>query len=105
MWDTRGCAGRIGVSKVRRGREACEACASSTKEVAEMVLYRGNGDEKVGKGDGGGAEGAYQFPTGVILGSLEDREEGGLSDVGEPCLRGISEDGDADGVEDFAPGN
>jgi len=64
-----------------------------------------DGDKELGKGDGGGAEGASQFPAGIILSGLEDGEEGGLSDVGEPDLGGIGENGGADGVKDFAPGN
>jgi len=68
-----------------------------------MVMYRGNREKDMGESNGHGVKGARKLTTSIVLGSLEDGEEGGLTDVGEPYLGCVSEDGDAYGMEDFAP--
>jgi len=71
--------------------------------MAEMVTYGGNREKDMGESNGCGAEGAHKLTTSVVLGSLEDREEGGLANVGEPYLGSVGEDGNAYCVEDFVP--
>src|SRR5882672_5195630 len=71
--------------------------------MTEVVTYGRNRDKEVHKGNGGGAEDASKLAASIILGSLEDGEEGGLVNVREPDLGGIGKDGGADGMEDFVP--
>jgi len=75
------------------------------EEVAETVTYGRNREKDLGESNGCGAEGARELTTSVILGGLEDGEERGLTDVGEPDLRCVGENGDTYGVEHLVPGD
>jgi len=103
--NSHGVMGGVRVSKVTGRGEPGKSSTGGPEKVMESVTYRGNRDKEVGKSNRGGVEDTSEFSACVVLSSLKEGEEGGLADVCEPDLRSVGENGHADGVEDFAPGD
>jgi len=73
--------------------------------MTKPVMYGGKRHEEMSEGHWGSMKDAHELSAGIILGGLKVGKERGLTDVSEPDLGGVGEDGDADGMKDVVPGD
>jgi len=73
--------------------------------VTETVTNGRDRKKELCKNDRGSTKDAGEFPTSVILCSLEYSKERSLTDVSEPDLGSVCKDRDQDSVKDPSPGD